>query len=875
MKTICLPLLFLTLFSTQLISQNNALDFDGTNDYLEVSYNSAINPASFTIEAWFKVDALGTDQSIMTSRMSAGSFTGGYMIYVLANNSLAFWTGNGTSSYDQLNSGYTVTTEWTHVACTFTRIGTVSTKQIYINGVLHVTGTYDGGSTYTPSTVNPLRIGAGGDGTAAYFFNGKIDEVCVWSDVRSQAEIRSNMYQELTGAESDLIAYYKFNETSGTTANDSQTSSYYDGTLTNMTGTELITSSAFFGPKNCLDFDGTDDIVNATLLDFTANDRITISAWIKPSSVNSLQNVIEIGDQNGHAIWLNANGGFYGSTIFASSGWVKVESNNFVLTAGQWHHVVYTYNGTNQYIYLDGASVGSNSIVEQFANSPTGNTSISDDNGYFEGAIDEVHIWDDVRTDTEIREYMCKTLVGNESNLVGYYNFDNTSGAILQDFSGNGNDGIWSGSGGSYTSPQWTSSSAFNTWLDTDDYSWSTASNWSSGVPVSTDNVGIFDYSGGTSPSLSGTPTLNNLVVGSTSDLTLGSNATVNGNLFLYDDLDLNGQTITLGSTATVYEDNGLISGSTGTITTTRDLSGITAENVAGLGATITTAANMGSTTIIRGHSTTGIIGLNRYYQINPTTNTGLSATLVFNYDDSELNGKTESNLVLFKSTDDGVTWTEQAGGSLSTTNNTITLSSIGSFSWWTAAETGAALPIELLNFSANCSTEKLVELNWATATETNNSHFEIQKSIDTENFQTIGRIEGAANSNTLLNYNFKVENDENIISYYRLKQIDFDGKFEYSNVVAVDCSVKSNNTIDIYPNPFTNNININFNSITSGKISIEIRNTLGMIVYKDKLSDRISTYSIDLSNNNIPKGIYFVIISNDKETIVRKLLKE
>jgi hypothetical protein len=179
---------------------------------------------------------------------------------------------------------------------------------------------------------------------------------------------------------------------------------------------------------------------------------------------------------------------------------------------------------------------------------------------------------------------MCKTLQGDESNLVGYFNFDNTSGSKLQAFDGSTTNDL---SLVNMSDDDWVSSTAFNTWLNTNSTDWATAGNWSDGaVPTSTDNVGIVDYTGGTSPSLSGTPSVNNMVIGSTSDLTLSSNATINKNLFLYDDLDLNGQTITLGSTAHLYEAGGNISGTSGTIQTTRNLNNID-EDVAGLGAEI------------------------------------------------------------------------------------------------------------------------------------------------------------------------------------------------------------------------------------------------------------------------------------------------
>ncbi|MFA5418274.1 MAG: T9SS type A sorting domain-containing protein, partial [Bacteroidales bacterium] len=161
------------------------------------------------------------------------------------------------------------------------------------------------------------------------------------------------------------------------------------------------------------------------------------------------------------------------------------------------------------------------------------------------------------------------------------------------------------------------------------------------------------------------------------------------GNLNLENDIDLNGQTIILGNEITLNEASGRFYGASGNITTTRDLSNISSENVAGLGAFITTAADMGITTITRGHTNQSWDGNNsilRYYDITPTNSTGLNATLVFNYSDAELNSLNEAKLFLYKSTDGGTTYSCE-GGTVNTTANTITLSGIGDFSRWMAAE--------------------------------------------------------------------------------------------------------------------------------------------------------------------------------------------
>lgn len=161
------------------------------------------------------------------------------------------------------------------------------------------------------------------------------------------------------------------------------------------------------------------------------------------------------------------------------------------------------------------------------------------------------------------------------------------------------------------------------------------------------------------------------------------------GNLNLENDIDLAGQTITLGNEITLNEASGRFYGTTGDITTTRNLSNISSLNVAGLGATLTTTTDMGATTITRSHTNQSWGGNNsvlRYYDITPTNNTGLNATMVFNYNDAELKSLTESKLLLFKSTNSGTTYSCE-GGTVNTTANTITLAGINDFSRWMAAE--------------------------------------------------------------------------------------------------------------------------------------------------------------------------------------------
>jgi hypothetical protein len=183
--------------------------------------------------------------------------------------------------------------------------------------------------------------------------------------------------------------------------------------------------------------------------------------------------------------------------------------------------------------------------------------------------------------------------------------------------------------------------------------------------------------------------TVNNLTINNAAGVTLTAPTTVNGTLsVLNGNLDLNGSTVTLGPTAALVESGGhTVMGNSGSITTTRTLSPPTGADIAGLGIAITSTSNLGSTTVTRGHAvqTASTGSIKRFFDILPSNNAGLNATLVFRYDPSELNGAVDSTLMLFKSNNGGSSWTPQ-GGTVDAVAHTITLAGINDLSLWTAS---------------------------------------------------------------------------------------------------------------------------------------------------------------------------------------------
>ncbi|MBC8147485.1 MAG: DNRLRE domain-containing protein [Bacteroidetes bacterium] len=185
---------------------------------------------------------------------------------------------------------------------------------------------------------------------------------------------------------------------------------------------------------------------------------------------------------------------------------------------------------------------------------------------------------------------------------------------------------------------------------------------------------------------------------------------------------------------------------------------------------------------------------------------------------------------------------------------------------------TYSVLPIELLSFSARQENEN-VRINWSTASETNNDFFTIERSIDAQNFEILKTFAGAGNSNEIINYSEIDEFPLIGISYYRLKQTDFNGDYSYSEIVAVENLTDNLNLkiLNAYSNP--NSINFTVLNPNLEDLSFEVFNILGEVLISTKVDYVIEKSKVVVSAEGLSHGIYFIKLSGDKETIVEKVL--
>jgi hypothetical protein len=163
----------------------------------------------------------------------------------------------------------------------------------------------------------------------------------------------------------------------------------------------------------------------------------------------------------------------------------------------------------------------------------------------------------------------------------------------------------------------------------------------------------------------------------------------------------------------------------------------------------------------------------------------------------------------------------------------------------------GQPVPIRLLSFSAT-PVGKSVQVNWTTAAEINNQYFTVLCSKDGNNFEEIYRLNGAGNSSKLLNYTAFDFEPHDGLSYYQLKQTDFDGKFSCSKLVAVNFEKTFH--FNLYPNPFREYTTITINEVTKTScIQLRMYNNLGEKVMDLEIDEHVTK----LDASGLPSGIY------------------
>lgn len=380
-----------TLTTDRFGNANSAYSFDGVDDFIGTTGLAISQNQNWTISAWVKAASLSQSSFIVLNGLNTPTAGNGYsMIVINADN-----TGAGNifklhyPGAAVINSGFTFTDINTWHYVTITRdINAIG--KMYFDGVLS--------ATTTTASISPpggdFRIGSG---TGVGFWNGAIDEVKVYNNALTDAQVQA-----------EYAATGQFPKP---------------------------------GSGNAISFDGVDDHITTTAYVVPTTGDFTVEFWVFNRSNTGFREFISQG-ASGDAFYIGLDASGTGS-MRCGDNW---QVTGAILPLNKWIHVSMTKAGTNATLYLNGMQVAAQTGYTISAAGTT--TVIGKQYGgiteFPDASLDELRVWNTALTQSQIRDRMCRKVTATDalySNLVAYYNFDESSGNTLFDGTANANNG--------------------------------------------------------------------------------------------------------------------------------------------------------------------------------------------------------------------------------------------------------------------------------------------------------------------------------------------------------------------------------------------------------------------------------------------------
>ena len=517
MKRGLLYIFFSSIISMGYAQSGTCLQFDGTDDYVAIEdmhYTTANEITELTVNAWILAFPGEGGWSIVDFDRS-DYFNVEIGWHDQSGDVVGFATYSSSGGiHDMVGNTNVRDGKWHFITAVYDGID----KRIYVDGVLDATATnpHSGTGLGKGST----RYGFIGDGSEAtsfndkrneFYYKGSIDEVSIWHEAKTLSEINEIMDNGITSpaSETNLQAYYKFNDASGQVLTD-ETSNNYDGQLGSTTGSDSSDPSWQTHPAdNMGTFDGSTDyfqIANSSDINTSSHANRTISIWFKAIDISkSAKQVIyeEGGKGNGFNIYLENSTLYIGA--WSGSGWPGTYHSTTSISSGKWHHATLVLSSSTDFIaYVDGVQIGTTSSattmpihVGDINVAMSGKTQYHDgdyDNvsgNYFEGSLDELRIWNEARSLSDIKDEMHRELLNpnTETNLVCNLRFNQSTGTTIEDYSGNNNDGVLANSG----DITWSSRTAPIPFFTIADGNWSAIASWASGQEAPTNDWARLD----------------------------------------------------------------------------------------------------------------------------------------------------------------------------------------------------------------------------------------------------------------------------------------------------------------------------------------------------------------------------------------------
>ncbi len=611
-----------------------------------------------------------------------------------------------------------------------------------------------------------------------------------------------------------------------------------------------------------------------------------------------------------------------------------------------WHCVSIVLFGDKLFLYLDGAIEAEGSLTNLGAiNIGFGDITLGkdwiDDSNYFKGKIDEFRVWAKSLQHYEILQNLFNVMNGNEDNLQAYLNFDEENGIIVPDRTGNFYDGEITGLVSWIPTEERAAAEPI-----ANNEAFSQANNWRRNrVPVENVSLKMhrsttvdqnftanhlyvedgttLTINAGTVLTVNGN-LLNNGVIqgeghirmqgkyitgGNFSELRIAQgqgvelqgDATVDNLILLSGKLDIKSNDLSITTNlATSSVNNYIVTSSVkedekGFLI--RNISDNPAQTQAFLVGTEdsylpVSMLNSGEAGLIKVRVLEGLgeyeeelslLSVNKRWEIKSEDNVDVNITFQWNQGLQGENFDPES-VVVYKINEEGIDFFgDRALKDLGDGNFITNIENIRTFSDVIVSSGGVnILPVSWVDFEGAVTSINTVKLTWITAQETNNDHFVVQKSNDGFNFKKIGQIEGAGNKSSLSQYEFEDQSINSGLAYYRLKQVDFDGNFEYSKIISVDIySSLSESSIEIklFPNPLSgNDLNIYAKGFNSNQvISFNLINTLGQVIMTDQFfanGGGVLLENIDFETIAGSDKVFFLQLQTSEKIMVRQIVR-
>ena len=443
-----------------------ALQFNGTNNYVSVAHNTALNAYPLTITAWIKTSHNAAIYDGILSSYFPGGLDG-YSLFVYSGHIRAWYFHNGANfiwnngpgqDAQGIDGGPIADGRWHHVALVIGPGG----GSIYVDGTLGQNLAWTGSPGPPTTNSTPLLIGRFSN--ISIYTNGvpgQIDEVTLWNRALGGTELNYLKHRSVPPNADGLLGYWKLDDGTGSTALDS-TRDHFNGTLVN--SPQWVPSSApiVLQPvaQNCLKFNGVIGDVSVTHAADLDAFPLTVTAWVRSmrntNFVEGLVSKYPDGLGNGYSMfvykghlraWYFKNGN---ASVFGNS--IDFEGLDAgLISDSNWHHVAFIVDANGGRVTVDGTVRTSSAWTLQNGETPGAPTTTTNlqigqyglNSVYpaFSGAIDEVSLWNTALDTNQIQAMMNFPLAGTEPNLVACWHFDEGTGNTASDATGNGHTG--------------------------------------------------------------------------------------------------------------------------------------------------------------------------------------------------------------------------------------------------------------------------------------------------------------------------------------------------------------------------------------------------------------------------------------------------